>query len=65
MSDYWGDILPNEAPRKRKSYDHERQLLESRRKNSAFSNLSEAGKPALTKIRKRHTTRRSKKKEPL
>ena len=53
MSDYWGDILPNEAPRKRKSYDHERQLLESRRKNSAFSNLSEAGKTAFNEDQKK------------
>ena len=43
MSDYWGDMVPNEAPKKRKSYDQERWLLQSRRKSSLISNLSEKG----------------------
>lgn len=37
MSDYWGDILPNELPRRR-IYEHERALLGSRRKSSLISN---------------------------
>ncbi len=39
MSDYWGDILPNQLPRKR-IYEQERLLLESRRKSSVISNIS-------------------------
>lgn len=51
MSDYWGDILPNELPRKR-IYEQERLLLESRRKSSVISNISNDDAGILMVIQK-------------